>query len=267
MTSGLRVLTVSNRKGGSGKSTTTVNLAAEWAARGVRTLVVDLDTQGHSGLGLGVAAPRGGPTAHHIFRPGGGDLLDAVTPTAWPGLFCAPADPLFDGSDGPAALDTLSCQLHRPEVAQRFDVVILDTPPSLDFVLMNAMTAADGVLIPLLPHTLSGEGVKQLSRLFFRIASTENPRLRLVGLLPVMHNARIGHHRTMLAEIAHQFGQDRILRGIRSDILLAEAFSAGRPIRAFAPRSRGAMDYFLLADELIRLWRWPLPSLTAKDAP
>lgn len=267
MTSGLRVLTVSNRKGGSGKSTTAVNLGAEWAARGARTLVVDLDTQGHSGLGLGVAAPRGGATAHHIFRPGGGDLLAATTPTAWPGLFCAPADPLFDGSEGPAAIDTLARQLRRPELTQAFDVVILDTPPSLDFVLMNAMAAADGVLIPMLPHALSGEGVKQLSRLFFRIASTENPRLKLVGLLPVMHNARITHHRTVLAEIARQFGPDRMLRGIRSDILLAEAFSAGRPIRAFAPRSRGAMDYFLLADELIRLWRWHPPSLDAKDAP
>jgi len=258
MTEAPFILSVSNRKGGSGKTTTVVNLAAEWAGRGLRVLVVDLDTQGHAGLGLGVAAAPGTPAAQDLFRDPGFDLVAAARPTAWPGLSCVPADPLFEG-DGQRDPDLLARQLRRPALAATIDVVILDTPPALDFVLINALTAADGVLIPLLPHALSAEGVRQLSRLFFRIARTGNPALRLIGLLPVMVNPRVNHQQAILAELTRQFGAERVLRGIRADIALAEAFAAGRPARAHAPRSRGALDYHLLAEDLPRLWRRPFP--------
>ncbi|KJS42469.1 MAG: chromosome partitioning protein [Rhodospirillaceae bacterium BRH_c57] len=250
------VLAVSNRKGGSGKSTSAVNLAAEWANRGSRVLVVDLDTQGHAGFGLGITPDKGAPTAHDIFRDPTLDISDAIVPCTWANLWCAPADFLFEGTDERRDPGLLASQLRRPELAAKFDIVILDTPPSLDQLLVNAMSAADGVLIPMLPHALSAEGVKQLSRLFYRIATTSNPGLKLIGLLPIMYNPRLKHHQSVVGDIVRQFGAERVMRGIRVDTKLAEAFAARKPIRYFAPRSHGALDYFLLADELAQMWGW-----------
>jgi len=251
------ILTISNRKGGSGKTTTVVNLAAEWAGRGQRVLVVDLDTQGHVGFGLGVDSAKTAPAAHDVFRDPGFDIRAAVRPTAWPGLWCAPADPLYDGLDSLRDVSLLARQLRRPEMGV-YDIIILDTPPSLDLVLTSALTAADAVLVPLLAHALSAEGVRQLSRLFYKTVTTTNPDLKLVGLLPIMACERIGHHRAVIADISRQFGPERVLRPIRSDIQLAAAFAARQPIRHFAPRSRGALDYYLLADELASCWRSPV---------
>jgi chromosome partitioning protein len=249
------ILAVSNRKGGSGKTTTAVNLAAEWGARGRRVLLVDLDTQGHAGLGFGVVARRDEPTAHHVFSRPGFALDDAIRPTASPNVAVAPADPLFDGTDvADRSVAALRRQLGAPAIRARFDLVILDTPPSLDLILVNALVAADSVLIPMIPHALSAEGVRQLTRLFFRVATTVNGGLTLAGLLPVMLNPRTTHHRDTLQEVGTEFGVERLLSGIRSDIQLAEAFASRQPIRDHAPRSRGAADYRVLADELAGLW-------------
>ena len=252
------IIAVSNRKGGSAKSTTVVNLAAEWAVRGWRVLVIDLDTQGHAAFGLGVDPAESVPTVHDLFRDPEFDILAAVLATSWPNLWCVSADQLYDGFASQCEASLLAHQLHRPEM-DVFDIILLDTPPSLDLILTNAMTAADGVLIPLLPHALSAEGIKQFSRLFCRAVTTENPDLKLIGLIPVMANERIGHHRAVIADIAQQFGNERMLHPIRSDIQLAAAFAARRPIRYFAPRSRGALDYYLLADELANSRSCPLP--------
>src|SRR5665647_1588624 len=137
---------VSNRKGGTGKTTVSVNLAAELAALGLRVLLVDLDSQGHCAVGLGIKVSKATPTAHDIFRRTDVRLATAVQPTAFDKLALAPADTLFEHGEGLRDEGLLKRALAEEEIVTNFDVVILDTPPSLDILLLNALTAAHWVV-------------------------------------------------------------------------------------------------------------------------
>ena len=239
------ILAISNRKGGTGKTTVSVNLAAELGALGLKVLLVDLDSQNHCAVGLGVRCPPGTPTVHDLFRDTNVRLASLIRPTAHANLSVVPADPLFEHGSGLRDEFLLSRALTEGGLPG-FDVVILDTPPSLDLLLLNALNAAHGMVVPYVPHALSLEGVKQLMRVLFKIKSNGNPDLRIVGFLPVMVADHIKQHRAITTEIGHQFGALRVLSGIRSDIKLAEAFGAGLPIRTYAPRCRAAEDFVAL---------------------
>ena len=244
------ILAVTNRKGGTGKTTTSVNLAAEFAAQGRQVLLVDLDTQGHCAVGLDLAPAKGAPTVHDLFLSPRFRLADAIYPTAWPNLYLAPANTLFEHGSGGSDPLRLAEALRSEGLIQRFDLIILDTPPSFDDLLMNALCAAGRVIIPFVPHHLSGEGIRNLARILFRVTSELNQELKLLAFLPVMLDRRIVQHRTVTEGVVRQFGQGRLLSGIRSDIKLAESFAKRQPIRSFMPRSRGAEDYALAAQEI-----------------
>ena len=249
-----RTLVISNRKGGSGKSSTSVNMAAELAALGQRVLLVDLDTQGHCAVGLGFKPQRDTPTVHG-FLAGRHGLRCAVVESVWPGLHLIPADPLFEHGGVGASELLMRDALVTEGLVDDYDTIILETPPSLDGLLINALCAADRVLVPFVPHYLSGEGVRQLARLLFRVASRGlNERLKVLGFLPVMVDLRIGQHREVNSSLSHQFGAARLLPGIRTDIKVAEAFAVGKPVRAHAPQSRAAADYVQAVLALEKLW-------------
>lgn len=248
------VLTISNRKGGTGKTTTAVNLAAEGAQRGWRVLLIDLDTQGNSAFGVGVKINKHTKTLHQIFCDRHANLIEARVKTLLPNLDFIPADVDFNGIGALQDVHILKKALAVDEIQSSYDLIILDTPPSLDLLLMNAMAAANGVVIPLVPHFLSAEGVKQLSRLFFRMATGVNRDLKLMGFVPVMVNPKTRMHRAIMEGISNQYGRDKVFRGIRTDIKLAEAFSAGQPILHYAKNSRGAKDYAYLFDQIGDVW-------------
>jgi chromosome partitioning protein len=246
-------IVVSNRKGGAGKTTVSVNLAAELAALGLRVLVVDLDSQGHCAIGFGVRAHRGSPSVHDIFRRADARLASAVQATTFDNISLAPADPLFEHGEGVRDELRLKRALAEEEIVANFDVVVLDTPPSLDILLLNALTAANWVVVPFIPHPLSSEGVNQLMRVLFKIISSTNQQLKLAGFLPMMGNDTIRIHRTVCGDVVHQFGASRMLPGIRNDIRLSESFATGKPIRYYAPKSRAAEDFAQLGGALSQL--------------
>jgi chromosome partitioning protein len=236
-------LVVSNRKGGTGKTTVSVNIAAELAARGQRVLLVDLDTQGHCAVGLGVNPSRGAPTVHDLFRDREANLASVIVPTSCERLSLAPADRLFHHGHGLQDEGILRRAISEEAIQRDFDVVILDTPPSLDVLLLNGLVAADWILVPFVPHPLAAEGIKQLMRILLKVITETNHDLKVAGFLPVMSNDRIRLHQSIGADVALQFGAFKVLPPVRNDIKLAEAFALGQPVRYTAPSSRAASDF------------------------
>lgn len=245
-------ITVANRKGGTGKSTVSVNIAAELASMGKSVLLIDLDTQGHATLGFGFECKKGLHTIHSLFSGDITEIDQAIYPTKWVNLYISPANPMFEHGRAGEKRDLLKEQLNKATLKTSFDFVIFDTAPSFDNLLMNALLAANYVLVPFQPHHLSIDGIKNLARLFFKVASTENTSLRLLGFVPVMYNLKVNHHVHVINTLSSNFVKEKILPGIRSDIKLVEAFEQGMPVRYYAPNSRASQDFKTLAEEILK---------------
>ena len=238
-------IAICNRKGGTGKSTVSVNLAAGLAEHGFRVLIIDLDSQSHCAAGLGIKPSA--PFIHDIFRGDHQALNDSIVLSDYPGLWLSPADPTFDHNNAGENQLQLDEVLQQSGIDDRFDVVLMDTPPSQDQLLMNALMAADWVVVPFVPHFLSYQGIKQLVRLMHSVKLSSNPKLQLAGFLPTMASKTMKHHKAVMEEVSRHFGHDRILPAIRTDIRLADAFSKGQPVIGFAPKSRAAEDFSVLS--------------------
>lgn len=247
----MQVITVCNRKGGMGKSTTVVNLARQWSKLGRKVLVVDLDSQGHATLGLlgldYMAQPQVG--VHQLINDQNIHLPEVIIQTEFESLSLLPADLNFNESKLVDDVTQLKQRIQSlPE--DQFDLILIDTPPSLSNALLSALVCADWVLIPFIPHALSMNGIMQLSELFKEIATEFNPSLKLMGLLPVMEDRHIRLQNRVINTLSNRFGSHKLLRGIRTNIRLAEAFELGSPIQDYSPNCRGAMDYHMLAHDL-----------------
>ncbi len=247
-----RVLAVANQKGGVGKTTTSVNLGAALAELGYRVLVIDLDPQGNATTGLGIDARNFELSMYDVIMRES-SLEDCIEPTSLKNLFVAPATIDLAGAEielVPAFSRELKLRRALEPVLDDFDYVLIDCPPSLGLITVNALAAAHEVLVPIQCEYYALEGLSQLTRNVHLVASNLNPRLEVSTIVLTMYDARTKLADQVAAEVRQHFGGKVCRNVIPRTVRLSEAPSFGQPITAFDPSSRGAIAYRELAKEV-----------------
>jgi chromosome partitioning protein len=247
-----RVIAVANQKGGVGKTTTAVNLGACLAELGYRTLVIDLDPQGNASTGLGLDANQLESTVYDVLLhdlP----LRECLVGTDVAGLFVAPANMDLAGAE--IELVPTFSREHRLRMAietvrDDFDFILIDCPPSLGLLTVNAFTAATEVMVPVQCEFYALEGLRQLSTNIDLVRRSLNPTLEISALVLVMFDARTNLADQVAAEVRTHFGDRVCQQVIPRTVRLSEAPSFGQPIISFDPSSRGAIAYRDLAKEV-----------------
>ncbi len=249
-----RVIAVANQKGGVGKTTTVINLAAYLADAGQRVLAVDTDPQGNTTTGLGVEKAQCDASIYDVVI-GRTGVMDAVVPTDVPGLHVIPATLDLAGAEVElTGMDDREGRVRealRP-IRDRYDFVFIDCPPSLGLLTINALTAADAVMIPIQCEFFALEGLSQLLETIERVRRHLNPALQLEGVVLTMYDGRTNLSVQVAREVQTHFGAKVYRAVVPRTVRLSEAPSHGVPISRYDPRSRGASVYHELAQEVLQ---------------
>jgi chromosome partitioning protein len=261
-----RVFAIANQKGGVGKTTTAINLAASLAANDLRVLVIDSDPQGNATTGLGIAKDPGRPSLYQVLL---GDVpaRDAIQATDLEGLHLISADKNLVGADLElVGIPDREFRLREriADIREDYRFVLIDCPPALDLLTLNALIAADSVLVPIQCEFFALEGVSELMDTIDRIRDSFQHPLQVEGILLTMYDDRTNLTRQVAADLREFFGDEVFRTIIPRSIRLAEAPSFGKPILGYDPRSRGAESYIKLAKEILDHEQNRLPAQGAR---
>ena len=254
----LRVLSVSNQKGGVGKTTTAINLGTALAAVGERVLILDLDPQGNASTGLGVPRGQRKVTSYDVLV-NESPLVEAAAATAITGLYIVPSDPDLSGVELELASasrrsfrlrDALKA-LREDTGPERFTYVLIDCPPSLNVLTVNAMAAADAVLVPLQCEFFALEGLSQLVRTVDLVRSSLNPNLEIQGVVLTMYDKRNRLSEQVEQDVRAHFGDKVYETVIPRNVRVSEAPSFGKPALIYDLKCAGSQAYLKLARELV----------------
>jgi chromosome partitioning protein len=258
----IRVLAVTNQKGGVGKTTTAINLGTALAAVGEQVLIVDLDPQGNASTGLGIAPDMRVRTTYDVLT-GRASLAEAGMKTSVPGLAIIPANGDLVGVDADLGGDQgrpfklrdavnalIATQRTRPADVP-YSYVLIDCPPSLNLLTLNAMVAAHAVLVPVQCEFFALEGISQLKDTIDQIKATLNPNLEIQGVVLTMHDSRTSFSKEVAQNVRAFFGAKVYETMIPRNIRVAEAPSHGKPILLYDYASAGSQAYVKLATEII----------------
>jgi chromosome partitioning protein len=248
-----RVIAITNQKGGVGKTTTAINLGASLAANDLHVLVIDSDPQGNSTTGLGVQKKHGALTLYDAIL-GHQSLASAVVTTGFEGLDLIPSDKNLIGADI-ELIDVEEREYRLREVVKpvrdSYDFILIDCPPALDLLTLNALLAADSVLVPIQCEFFALEGVSELMDTVDRIRDSFHHPLKIEGILLTMYDERTNLTRQVAKDLREFFGSGVFRTIIPRSVRLAEAPSYGKPILLYDVRSRGAESYIQLAKEIL----------------